>query len=153
IAVALRYLACRNAAVAGHIFTPDPCHRKEILPIYLIPFPEILQVKPGSVSVATGIIMRFARFRSGPLAMVLWVCSGAILAQPGLEPGFPGKPVRFVVPSAPGGGLDILARMASGPLNERWGVPIIVDNRPGASGIVGTQIVAKAAPDGYTLGM
>jgi tripartite-type tricarboxylate transporter receptor subunit TctC len=88
-----------------------------------------------------------------PLAAVLCAFAGAAIAQSGTEPGFPSKPVRIVVPYAPGGGLDILARMASPPLNERWGVPVIVDNRPGASGLVGTQIVAKAAPDGYTLGM
>src|SRR5262249_4287858 len=63
------------------------------------------------------------------------------------------KPIRIVVPYAPGGGLDILARMMAPPLNERWSVAVIVDNRPGASGIVGTQIVARAAPDGYTLAM
>lgn len=66
---------------------------------------------------------------------------------------FPTKPLRIIVPYPPGGGLDFLARMVSQPLNERWGVPVIVDNRPGASGMVGTQIVAKAAPDGYTFAM
>lgn len=67
--------------------------------------------------------------------------------------GFPTKPLRIIVPYSPGGGLDFLARLVSQPLNERWGVPVIVDNRPGASGMVGNQIVAKAAPDGYTLAM
>ena len=67
--------------------------------------------------------------------------------------GFPAKPVRIIVPYAPGGGLDFIARLVSQPLNERWGVPVIVDNRPGASGMVGSQIVARATPDGYTLAM
>ena len=87
------------------------------------------------------------------LAAVAWAFAGAAIAQPRPEGGFPTRPVRIVVPYAPGGGLDILARMSSQPLNARWGVSVIVDNRPGASGIVGTQIVAKAAPDGYTLAM
>jgi tripartite-type tricarboxylate transporter receptor subunit TctC len=88
-----------------------------------------------------------------PLAVLVCAFSGAAVAQVTPETAFPTRPIRIVVPYAPGGGLDILARMSAGPLNERWGVPVIVDNRPGASGIVGTQIVAKAAPDGYTLGM
>src|SRR5690349_13718563 len=67
--------------------------------------------------------------------------------------GFPSKPVRIIVPYAPGGGLDFIARLLQQPLNERWGVPVIVDNRPGASGMVGTQIVQRATPDGYTVAM
>jgi tripartite-type tricarboxylate transporter receptor subunit TctC len=86
------------------------------------------------------------------LAAVACTWSGAA-AQTKSAPGFPAKPVRIVVPYAPGGGLDIVARMISQPLNEHWGVPVIVDNRPGASGMVGSQIVAKALPDGYTLAM
>jgi tripartite-type tricarboxylate transporter receptor subunit TctC len=74
-------------------------------------------------------------------------------AQPKPGPAFPVKPVRIIVPYAPGGGLDFIARLVSQPLNERWGVPVIVDNRPGASGMVGSSIVAKATPDGYTLAM
>jgi tripartite-type tricarboxylate transporter receptor subunit TctC len=66
---------------------------------------------------------------------------------------FPNKPLRIVVPYAPGGGLDIVARLVAPPLSDKWGVPVIVDNRPGASGMVGTQIVAKSAADGYTLAM
>ena len=66
---------------------------------------------------------------------------------------FPTKPVRIIVPYSPGGGLDFIARLVAQPLNERWGVPVIVDNRPGASGMVGSSIVAKSTPDGYTLAM
>lgn len=75
----------------------------------------------------------------------------AAQTQPGAT--FPTKPVRIIVPYAPGGGLDFIARLVQQPLNERWGVPVIVDNRPGASGMVGSQIVAKSTPDGYTLAM
>src|SRR5688572_13187153 len=80
----------------------------------------------------------------------------ALAASPGRAaetPAFPTKPVRIIVPYAPGGGLDFIARLLQQPLNERWGVPVIVDNRPGASGMVGTQIVARATPDGYTVAM
>ena len=64
---------------------------------------------------------------------------------------FPQRPVRIVVPSTPGGALDILSRMLAQKLPERWGQPLVVDNRSGAGGIIGTDLVAKAAPDGHTL--
>jgi tripartite-type tricarboxylate transporter receptor subunit TctC len=66
---------------------------------------------------------------------------------------YPTKPIRLIVPLSPGGGTDIFARMLGQRLAERWGQQIVVDNRAGASGMVGSDIVAKAAPDGYTLVM
>jgi tripartite-type tricarboxylate transporter receptor subunit TctC len=64
---------------------------------------------------------------------------------------YPVKPVRIVVPTSPGGGNDFVARAAGQGLSDRLGQQFIIDNRPGAGGSIGTTIVAKAAPDGYTL--
>jgi len=64
---------------------------------------------------------------------------------------YPSKPVRIIVPSAPGGGIDIIGRIAAQKLSETWGQQVIVDNRPGASNTVGSAIAAKSPPDGYTL--
>src|SRR5438309_2416608 len=64
---------------------------------------------------------------------------------------YPSKPVRLIVPLAPGGNVDLVARGLAQRLSENLGQQIIVDNRPGASSLVGTQLVAKAPPDGYTL--
>lgn len=64
---------------------------------------------------------------------------------------FPAKPVRIVVPFAPGGGVDVTARILAQRLTERVGQSFIVENRTGASGIIGTEYVVKSAPDGYTL--
>jgi tripartite-type tricarboxylate transporter receptor subunit TctC len=64
---------------------------------------------------------------------------------------YPGKPIRWIVPFPPGGSVDILARLAGAKLAENLGQQVVIDNRSGASGNVGTEIVAHSAPDGYTL--
>src|SRR5688572_169951 len=65
--------------------------------------------------------------------------------------GYPSRPVRMVVPFSPGGGTDIVARTIAQKLGDAWGQPFLVENRPGANGIVGTDAVAKSKPDGYTI--
>jgi tripartite-type tricarboxylate transporter receptor subunit TctC len=67
--------------------------------------------------------------------------------------GYPNKTVRMIVPFPPGGATDVIARLVSQKLNEIWGQPVVLDYKPGAGTIVGTDIVAKAPPDGYTMGM
>ena len=64
---------------------------------------------------------------------------------------YPSKPIRLVVPYPAGGGTDIIARLMGTQLSQRWGQPVIVDNKPGASGMLGNDIVAKAPGDGYTV--
>ena len=64
---------------------------------------------------------------------------------------YPVKPIRFVVPSSAGGGNDVLARLFGQKMSEHWGQQLVVDVRPGAGGIIGSEIVARAPPDGYTI--
>jgi tripartite-type tricarboxylate transporter receptor subunit TctC len=64
---------------------------------------------------------------------------------------YPVRPVRFIVPNPPGGGTDLVARIVSQKVTEKWGVNLVVDNRPGAGGIIAVEVAAKSAPDGYTL--
>ena len=64
---------------------------------------------------------------------------------------YPNKPIRLVVGYAPGGGTDLASRYVANALSELWGSTVLVDNRPGAAGSVGTEIVVRAAPDGYTI--
>jgi tripartite-type tricarboxylate transporter receptor subunit TctC len=84
-----------------------------------------------------------------PLALGLpWWLPEAAWAQ-----GWPARPVRIVVPAPGGSSLDIVARLLAERLKERWGQPIVVDDKPGAGGLLGTDVAAKAAPDGLTMVM
>ena len=82
------------------------------------------------------------------LLATLSALSTAAMAQ---EPHYPNKPVRIIVPTAPSGGVDLLARLVAQKLSERMGEQFYVDNHPGAAGMIGTRVVASSAPDGYTL--
>ena len=83
------------------------------------------------------------------IAAVLFVTfAWPVFAQ---EQDYPAKPVRVIVGFSPGGGSDIMARLIAERLNEAWGRPFVVDNRPGAGGTIAMPIAANAAPDGYTL--
>ncbi|MBY0268543.1 MAG: tripartite tricarboxylate transporter substrate binding protein [Burkholderiales bacterium] len=82
---------------------------------------------------------------------ILIALSGAVLAGAAAAQTYPVKPVRIVVPFAAGGGVDVTARILAQGLTERFGQTVFVENRTGASGIIGTEFVARSAPDGYTL--
>src|SRR5437899_154226 len=87
-----------------------------------------------------------SRLRRALCALAAFSALSAALAQ-----DYPSRPVRIVVPSAPGGGFDLVGRVLAQKLGEQAGQPFVVENRPGAGTLVGTQLAARAAPDGYNL--
>lgn len=89
--------------------------------------------------------MKYALITAAMLAV-----GGTVTA---LAQTYPVKLVRVITPSTPGGGTDLVARLISQKLSESFGRPVVVENRPGLGGIAGTEAIAKAAPDGYTIGM
>ena len=91
--------------------------------------------------------MRTRRFK------LLWSMGfGAMLTAGGaLAQAYPERPIRMLVPFAPGGNTDILARAVGLRMSDNWGKPVVIDNRPGGSGLIAAEIVAKATPDGYTV--
>jgi tripartite-type tricarboxylate transporter receptor subunit TctC len=95
--------------------------------------------------------------RAMPCAQLKCILLVAALAAFGALPpafaAFPERPIRIIVPFPPGGASDVTARMLAEKFAQSWNVNVVVDNRTGATGIIGTDLVAKAAPDGYTLGL
>ncbi len=79
-------------------------------------------------------------------ALVSTVLGGSALAQT-----YPSKPIRWVVPSTPGDGSDITGRIIAERLSRDLGQPVVIDNKPGAGGVLGTEAAARSAPDGYTM--
>src|SRR3954469_16023827 len=90
--------------------------------------------------------------RTSLIALSMLVAGLATGGSPALaQDAYPSKPLRIIVPFAPGGGIDVLGRTLGQKLSERWKQPVVVENRPGASGNIGTDLVAKSSPDGYTM--
>jgi tripartite-type tricarboxylate transporter receptor subunit TctC len=90
------------------------------------------------------------------LMMTMACCLGAALALPAIaaQPeakDYPQRPIRLIDPYAPGGGSGVVARLVTAKLSDAWGKQVVIDNRPGASGAIGTEIAMRALPDGYTL--
>ncbi|MGZ3543118.1 MAG: tripartite tricarboxylate transporter substrate binding protein [Burkholderiales bacterium] len=86
-------------------------------------------------------------------ALAALVIIGAFAASASAADTYPTKPIRFIVPSAAGSGTDIIARILGQRLSERWHQPVIIDDRDGAGGVIGTELAARAPADGYTLYM
>ena len=84
------------------------------------------------------------------LTPVLFACSIAALAQD-RPAGYPVRPIRIIIGTSPGAGADFVARLTSQVLSDRWGQNVVVDPRPGGSGVLASGLAARAAPDGYTL--
>ena len=92
-----------------------------------------------------------SRWVTGGLLLALGMAALLLTSAHAQTPAYPTKPVTVVVPFPPGGGTDIGARLIAQKLTAKWGQTVIVENRAGAGGLVGTDVVAKAKPDGYTL--
>src|SRR3954466_503228 len=85
------------------------------------------------------------------IRLVLCAVLLALIARSAFAQNYPDRPVRFVVGLAPGGGVDFVARAVAQKLGELWPQQVVVDNRPGANGIIATEYVAKSKPDGLTV--
>ena len=93
-----------------------------------------------------GIVMHRLKRVAGAAALLGLIVAGSAGAQ-----GYPARAIRVIIPFAPGGGTDNLTRIMAPRLTELLGQPMVVDNRPGASGMIGTELAARAAPDGYSI--
>ena len=84
------------------------------------------------------------------LALAFLILAAVVAGNTQAQP-YPAKPIRIIVPSPAGGPSDVGARVVGEKIAASWGQPVLIENRPGGNNIIGTQVVAKAAPDGYTL--
>lgn len=113
----------------------------------------MMRLRPDTVCTAMAMAPNPKNYASICFYSLLLTCASVV---PGhaqrtvTEPNFPTKPIRFIVPQATGGSNDTLARMMGHHLSERLGKQVVIDNRPGADGIIGTEIAARAAADGHT---
>jgi tripartite-type tricarboxylate transporter receptor subunit TctC len=92
--------------------------------------------------------MHRARLLAGLLSAFIL---SSVLVTPAAAQPYPSRVVKLIVPQTPGGATDVFARKVGQLLSEKWGQPVVIENRAGAGGVVGTEVVAKSAPDGYTL--
>ncbi len=83
--------------------------------------------------------------------VALLICASACASTPAFAQDYPTRPITMVIPAAPGGATDILGRVMAEELGKRLGQSVIIDNKVGASGMIGAQAVARATPDGHTL--
>ena len=102
-------------------------------------------MRPGMLDSTPGRKLRRRCRRAALLALAMGLAAAASAQT------YPAKPIRFVVPFAPGGGTDIIGRIIAQQLNEELGQPVVVDNRAGAGSSLGAEIVARSPPDGYTV--
>ena len=84
---------------------------------------------------------------------MLVALAAALVATAAQAQDYPSKPIRYIVPFPPGGSSDLIARAIAPRLGERLGQPVVIENKPGAGGMIGVDVVAKAQPDGYTIGL
>ena len=85
--------------------------------------------------------------------LATFIVTALLLPAAAVAQNYPSKPIRLIVPTAPGGGTDFSARFIGTKLSEAWGQTVVIDNRPGASGNIGVELAARAVPDGHTLVM
>jgi len=102
-------------------------------------------VSPASAAIARGVVLRPAAILAA--AGFALAAASAVHAQP----TWPARPLRLLIPYTPGGSTDLLARAVGARLGEGIGQPVVFDNRPGANTIVGFELQARSAPDGYTV--